>query len=71
MIADSVENSPLIILNEDSPTRLPSNGSTTSPDILLASAHIALASAWSTKVRLNSDHLPIVISLPCDQAPPK
>jgi hypothetical protein len=70
LIADQIEDSPLIALNLDAPTRLPSSGSPMSPDITLASAHIALAATWSTHVRLNSDHLPITISLTSDGAPP-
>jgi hypothetical protein len=70
LIADQIEDSPLIALNLDTPTRLPSSGSPTSSDITLASAHIALAATWLTHVRLNSDHLPITISLPSDGAPP-
>jgi hypothetical protein len=69
-ISDSDEISPLIILNEDVPTRLPSNGSPSSPDITMASAHVALASTRATYVSMNSDHLPITISLPSKQASP-
>jgi hypothetical protein len=70
-LADQIELSPLIILNSDSPTRLPKSGVASSPDVTLASAHIALASTWATRVNLNSDHLPITISLPSDEAPPR
>ena len=70
-IADQIELSPLIILNSDTPTRLPKSGAASSPDVTLASAHIALASTWATHVNLNSDHLPITISLPSDEAPPR
>jgi hypothetical protein len=70
-LADQIKLSPLIVLNSDTPTRLPSSGAASSPDISLASAHIALASTWETHVRLNSDHLPITIALPSDEAPPR
>jgi hypothetical protein len=70
LVADQIKDSPLIALNLDAPTRLPSSGSPTSPDITLASAHIALAATWLTHVRLNSDHLLITISMPSDGAPP-
>ena len=69
-LANTIENSPLIVLNEDTPTRLPTNGNPTSPDISLASAHLALASHWSTLVGLNSDHLPILVALPTSQTLP-
>jgi hypothetical protein len=36
----------------------------------LASAHLALAFTWASHVRLNSDHLPVTISLPFDGTPP-
>jgi hypothetical protein len=69
-LASCIEDSPLIILNEDSPTRLPLSGSPSSPDISLATAHIALVSNWATHVKLNSDHLPITIALPSEEQPP-
>jgi hypothetical protein len=69
-IAGQVKHSLLIILSdENTPTRLQSNGAPTSLDLTLASAHIALASTWATHVKLNSDHLPIMVSLPSDEAP--
>jgi hypothetical protein len=71
-IADQIEHCPLLILNDANlPTRLPNNGSSSSPDLTLASAHVALASTWATNVKLNSDHLPITVTLPSDEAPPQ
>jgi hypothetical protein len=71
LLSDAIEISPLIILNDSgSPTRLPKSGSPSSPNLSLASAHVALAATWETHVQLNSDHLPITITLPCDDAPP-
>jgi hypothetical protein len=70
-ILASVEISPLISLNDpDTPTRLPKSSTAASPDVTLASAHVALVSTWATHVQLNSDHLPITVSLPCDEVPP-
>ncbi|KAF2358597.1 Reverse transcriptase domain [Trinorchestia longiramus] len=46
----------------DSPTRLPSNGNPSSPDLTIASPHLALETSWTPLTRLNSDHLPIAIS---------
>jgi hypothetical protein len=70
-VADQIELSPLIILNSDTPTRLPESGAASSPDVTLASAHIVLASTWVTHVNLNSDHLPITILLPSDEVLPR
>ena len=61
IVADAVDSSPLAVLNSDLPTRLPANGAPSSPDISLASAHLALSATWQPLVRLSSDHLPILI----------
>jgi hypothetical protein len=68
-ISDAIVLSPLVILNNpDVPTRLPRNVAPSSPDLAVASAHIALASTWSMHIRLNSNHLPMTIALPCELA---
>lgn len=67
-LASALTDSSLCVINSDSPTRLPSNGSASSPDVTLISAHLALDSSWSTNVSLNSDHLPITINI--DDTPP-
>jgi hypothetical protein len=51
------------------PTRLPNHGSPSSPDVSVASAHLALACTWSTHLKLNSDHLLITITFPSDDIP--
>jgi hypothetical protein len=58
-------------MNTDSPTRLPSNGNSSSPDISLISAHLALSVSWDADISLNSDHLPICSSVIDDQPPPR
>jgi hypothetical protein len=59
-LADQIENSNFIILNDNSQTRRPPNGNLSCPDIsLLISAHLALSVVWQTCIALNSDHLPI------------
>ena len=58
-------------LNEDSPTRLPSQGPPSSPDVSLASAHLLLDMTWSTHITLGSDHLPILITLSGQTSPPR
>ena len=63
-IASDIENSTLCVLNSDSPTRLPRQGSPSSPNITIISAHLALSALWTTHTQLRSDHLPIVISFP-------
>lgn len=71
LLSDAIEISRLIILNDPgTPTCLPKSGSLSSPYLFLASAHVALAATWATHVNLNSDHLPITISLSCEDAPP-
>ena len=70
-IAASIDQSPLLVLNEDTATRIPSaqNQPSSSPDISLASAHLAIELTWSTRLTLNSDHLPILIEFPSNQHP--
>ena len=62
LISDKIQNSNFGILNEDTPTRVTSNCSS-SPDISLATSSILPSCTWSTKISLGSDHLPIFISL--------
>ena len=65
----AIDSSPFISINADTPTRLPPNGSPSSPDISLVTAHLATSFSWSTSTTLNSDHLPILISI-LDSIPP-
>ena len=58
-----INNSNLICLNTPHPTRLPTNGNPSSPDVSLLSAHLAADATWKTHINLNSDHLPITIDL--------
>ncbi|KAF2355408.1 Endonuclease/exonuclease/phosphatase [Trinorchestia longiramus] len=41
-IISAIDSSPLCLLNQDSPTRLPSNGNPSSPNLTIASPHLAL-----------------------------
>ena len=50
-------------LNANTPTRVPTNGPSTSPDITIASAHLATGARWDPMTTLNSDHLPIIVGL--------
>ena len=63
LIDDLVTDNGLIFLNSDSPTRLPSHGNPSSPDLTIATPHIGIDSEWSTLITLNSDHLPVFIRL--------
>ena len=56
-------NSDFGILNWDTPTRLPSNATPSSPDVSLASSSLITSTNWNTITTLGSDHLPILIRL--------
>ena len=62
-LADSVSISSFVVLNTDSPTRLPGNADPSSPDVALASASLITSSEWQTHTTMSSDHLPILIGL--------
>ena len=64
LIADLINSSNQIVLNTNTPTRIPTNRSqqATSPDISTASNTIYNNITWSTLNALNSDHNPIKIS---------
>jgi hypothetical protein len=65
LLAESVDSTGLFVLNNDSPTRLPkaANQGPSSPDVTLVPAHLASSFNWITHTTLNSDHLPITVSL--------
>jgi hypothetical protein len=69
VIALAIDLSPFLVLNEDTATRIPvaSNQPASSPDISLASAHLALEMTWSTHLTLNSNHLLITLALASSQ----
>ena len=62
-LADEIDAADYTILSEIEATRQPTNGRSTSPDISLASNHIALLSDWSVSTSLVSNHLPILITI--------
>ena len=62
-IVDALDNSQLMTINLDSPTRKPSNGPCSSPDLTITNSHLGLHSSWVPETTLNSDHLPIIIDL--------
>ena len=62
LLAEVIGDSNLGVMNTESPTRLPTNGQPTSPDISLASLALLPYTTWETHTSLGSDHLPIVIT---------
>ncbi|KAA0200318.1 hypothetical protein HAZT_HAZT001911 [Hyalella azteca] len=62
-LINQIDSSLFILLNQDTPTRLPSQGAPLSPDLTLISPHLALDAVWTPLARLNFDHLPFSISL--------
>ena len=61
--AEALDSGNLAVLNLDLPTRLPSRGQSSSPDITIASTHFLLDYTWTPLTTLNSDHLPIRFQL--------
>ena len=65
-LVENIVDSPLVLLNDGRPTRVPhvSGHRETSIDLTLVSPNIALDSSWYTiPDTLGSDHIPIVINL--------
>ena len=62
-IANLLNDSNLALLNENTPTRIPTVGPSSSPDLSIVTAHLTLGSTWTTHTTLSSDHLPITIKL--------
>ena len=67
-LAGEIEFSDYGVLNENTPTRIPSNNQPTSPDVSLASMSLLTSAEWSTETSLSSDHLPITIKLAMSSA---
>ena len=65
-IVEALNDSNLTLLNLDHPTRLPKSGNPSSPDLTLCSPHLALDADWNPLTTLNSDHLPIIITIDHD-----
>ena len=63
--ADEIGDLDFGVLNENVPTRIPTNQDQqpTSPDVSLASLSLLPYSSWETHTTFSSDHLPIVITL--------
>lgn len=65
-LAEEIGESNFGVLNQDTPTRLPTNGQATSPDFTLASLSLLPVTKWETVRTFSSDHLPIVVSIYAD-----
>ena len=65
LISDIISNSEHIILNTDTPTRVPHTTlqQATSPDITTISTTLYNRTTWHTIHALNSDHLPIITTI--------
>jgi retron-type reverse transcriptase len=63
LLCDDIASSHFGVLNENSPTRAPPGGPSTSPDITLATPNLLLNADWVTITSLSSDHLPIIVTL--------
>lgn len=61
-LADQIDQSTHGVANDLLPTRITADCQS-SPDITLVSALLFTSTEWSTRVALNSDHIPIVISV--------
>ena len=62
-IASEIEAAEYGTLNDESPTRSPTVGQTTSPDITIVSPSLLTSTCWTTATALSSDHLPILTTL--------
>ena len=62
LFVDSLSSLDYGVINEDLPTRV-HNNSTTSPDISIASSDLIPTTNWTTETKMSSDHLPILITI--------
>ena len=65
LIVDTIAGKSFGIINEDQPTRVTADAST-APDLSIASVNIMPTTTWSVDKILNSDHLPITITVQAD-----
>ena len=62
-IVNTLDGTALVVINEDTPTRMPADGLTSSPDLTITNSHLGINARWEPITTLNSDHLPIIIDL--------
>ena len=65
-LAELIGDSAFGVLNCDKPTRIPTTGQPTSPDLSLASLSLLPVIEWDTITKFSSDHVPIQISIQAD-----
>ena len=63
VICNALDSGELMCINEDSHTRRPQNGRSSSPDLTFTNPHLGINARWEPLVTLNSDHLPIIVDL--------
>ena len=61
-LVDTISGLDFGIINNDLPTRV-TNQASTAPDVSIASSNLIPYTTWKVERKLNSDHLPITISL--------
>ncbi|XP_053968961.1 uncharacterized protein LOC128870372 [Anastrepha ludens] len=61
-LAEQIDDSTFSTVNDDAPTRVVGNGSS-SPDLTIASAGLINSITWRPMLSLASDHLPIIVSI--------
>jgi len=61
-IAEQIDDSDFIAINEDHPTRIVANRNS-SPDITIVSPSLFTCVPWHPDVALNSDHIPITVRI--------
>lgn len=62
-IVEALDSTTLMVINQDSQTRVPTSGPTSSPDLTITNSHLGLNDGWVPKTTLNSNYHPILIDL--------
>ena len=62
-IVEALANTALVVINLNTPTRVPPSGPTSSPDITITNSHLGVNASWLPLTTLNSDHLIILVDL--------
>jgi hypothetical protein len=72
-LASAVDILDLCLINLVPPTHLPcaANQSPSSPDVAFISTHLVPSITWTVHMTLNSDHLPITLSVSTGDCPPR
>ena len=62
-IVSTLDNTSLMVINQDTAKIIPLNGTTSSPDLTLANSYLGINVNWQLTTTQNSDHLPIIFDL--------